>query len=143
MLVVPALGNAQSRHSTTTRQQKITTSQRTTTPGKKTATPGKKTTTPGKKTIATSKTTATTQKATTQKTAQVAQDPDLTYVPRLQRLGESLLEKRQGSIVAIRPKTGEVLCMVSHTLEGNNINRAVSATEPPGTTIKPAQLLTL
>ena len=143
MLVVPALGNAQSRHSTTTRQQKITTSQRTTTPGKRTITPGKKTTTPGKKTIATNKTTATTQKATAQKAAQVAQDPDLTYVPRLQRLGESQLEKRQGSIVAIRPKTGEVLCMVSHTLEGNNINRAVSASYPPGSTIKAAQLLTL
>lgn len=136
MLVVPALGNAQSRHSTTTRQQKITTSQRTTTPGKRTITPGKKT-------IATNKTTATTQKATAQKAAQVAQDPDLTYVPRLQRLGESLLEKRQGSIVAIRPKTGEVLCMVSHTLEGNNINRAISATYPPGSTFKAAQLLTL
>lgn len=71
------------------------------------------------------------------------QDPDLTYVPRLQKLGEKLLEKRQGSIVAIRPKTGEILCMVSHTLKGNNINRAVQATYPPGSTIKAAQALTL
>ena len=71
------------------------------------------------------------------------QDPDLTYFPRLQKLGEKLLEKRQGSIVAIRPKTGEILCMVSHTLKGNNINRAVQATYPPGSTIKAAQALTL
>ena len=71
------------------------------------------------------------------------QDPDLTYVTRLQKLGEKLLEKRQGSIVAIRPKTGEILCMVSHTLKGNNINRAVQATYPPGSTIKAAQALTL
>ena len=71
------------------------------------------------------------------------QDPDLTYVPRLQKLGEKLLEKQQGSIVAIRPKTGEILCMVSHTLKGNNINRAVQATYPPGSTIKAAQALTL
>lgn len=71
------------------------------------------------------------------------QDPDLTYVPRLQKLGEKLLEKRQGSIVAIRPKTGEILCMVSHTLKGNNINRAVQATYLPGSTIKAAQALTL
>lgn len=71
------------------------------------------------------------------------QNSDLTFVPRLQKLGEQLLEKRQGCIVAIRPQTGEVLCMVSHTLEGNNINRAVQATYPPGSTIKAAQLLTL
>ena len=71
------------------------------------------------------------------------QDPDLTYVPRLQKLGEKLLEKQQGSIVAIRPKTGEILCMVSHTLKGNNINRAVQATSPPGSTLKAAQALTL
>lgn len=71
------------------------------------------------------------------------QDPDLTYIPRLQRLGVQLLEKRQGSIVAIRPKTGEVLCMVSNSLDGKNFNRAVSATYPPGSTIKAAQCLTL
>lgn len=72
-----------------------------------------------------------------------AQDADLTYVPRLQTLGKQLLENRQGSIVAIRPSTGEVLCMVSNTLKGDNFNRAVSATYPPGSTIKTAQALTL
>lgn len=72
-----------------------------------------------------------------------AQDNDLTLVPRLQKLGHELLQNRQGSIIAIRPQTGEVLCMVSNTLNGNDINRAVSATYPPGSTIKTAQALTL
>lgn len=80
---------------------------------------------------------------TTATHAATAQDPDLTYVPRLQRLAERLLENRQGSIVAIRPTTGEILCMASNTLKGDPINRAVQATYPPGSTIKAAQLLTL
>ena len=39
---------------------------------------------------------------------------------KLQALGERLLEGKIGSIVAIEPSTGEVLCMVSslHTTRG-------------------------
>lgn len=70
-------------------------------------------------------------------------DPDRTYVPALQHLGAELLAKYQGSIVAIRPQTGEVLCLVSHSLDGSTFNRAVSGTYPPGSTFKAAQELTL
>ena len=108
---------------------------------KRTTKSGNRPTTAVRKTAAA--TTRTTEVKTPYPVMAIWQDSDLTYVPRLQQLGARLLEKRQGSIVAIRPKTGEVLCMVSHTLEGNNINRAISATYPPGSTFKAAQLLTL
>ena len=36
---------------------------------------------------------------------------------KLQALGERMLEGKIGAIVAIEPKTGEILCMVSSTLE--------------------------
>lgn len=131
MLVSPVFGNAQNKISTGTQKLKTVAT------NPSTAKPTKK--------VTTNKKVATTHKASANKqtAVQAAQDPDLTYIPRLQRLGEKLLETRQGSIVAIRPQTGEVLCMVSHTLDGSNINRAVSATYPPGSTIKTAQLLTL
>ena len=82
----------------------------------------------------------------------------------LQALGERLMENKIGSIVAIEPKTGEILCMVSsptfdpHILVGRNsganhtmlsqdnrkplLNRAISGTYPPGSTFKTAQGLT-
>ena len=72
----------------------------------------------------------------------------------LQMLGERLLEGKIGSIVAIEPETGEVLCMVSspsydpHMMIGRNrgknhnemardpwkplLNRAIMGTYPPG-----------
>ncbi|MBQ8361395.1 MAG: penicillin-binding protein 2 [Bacteroidaceae bacterium] len=83
---------------------------------------------------------------------------------RLQALGEHLLEGKIGSIVAIEPKTGEILCMVSapsfdpHLMvgrqRGNNhlelsrdgwkplLNRAIMGTYPPGSTFKTSQALT-
>lgn len=86
----------------------------------------------------------TTKKSTTKKIAtQTKQDADLTFVPRLQSLGKRLLEKRQGSIIAIRPQTGEVICMVSNSLDGKDFNRAVSGSYPPGSTFKAAQELVL
>lgn len=82
----------------------------------------------------------------------------------LQRLGERLLKNKIGSIVAIEPSTGEVLCMVSspsydpHILVGRQrganhkklandkrkplLNRAIMGTYPPGSTFKTSQALT-
>lgn len=82
----------------------------------------------------------------------------------LQALGERLMEGKMGAIVAIEPKTGEILCMVSapsydpHRMEGKQrgaqmmemqrdpmkpmLNRAISGTYPPGSTFKTSQGLT-
>jgi penicillin-binding protein 2 len=82
----------------------------------------------------------------------------------LQQLGERLLEGKIGSIVAIEPETGEVLCMVSapsfdpHQMIGRQrgknhmalqqdrwkplLNRTIMGTYPPGSTFKTTQGLT-
>jgi penicillin-binding protein 2 len=82
----------------------------------------------------------------------------------LQAYGEELMQNKLGAIVAIEPKTGEILCMVSAptydpaSLVGRQfresflnlaknpytplLNRALSGTYPPGSTFKPAQALT-
>ncbi len=82
----------------------------------------------------------------------------------LQQLGEELLKNKIGSIVAIEPSTGEILCMVSSPSydprlltgrqRGENhkilsqdklkplMNRAVMGTYPPGSTFKTSQALT-
>lgn len=82
----------------------------------------------------------------------------------LQALGERLLEGKIGAIVAIDPKTGEVLSLVSsptydpRTLEGKQrgkalralarnpwkplLNRAIMGQYPPGSTFKTSQGLT-
>ena len=81
----------------------------------------------------------------------------------LQELGEKLMENKLGSIVAIDPKTGGILCMVSSPtfkpkfLTGSErkkhiaelllnpalplLNRAVGATYSPGSTFKTLQAL--
>ena len=83
---------------------------------------------------------------------------------RLQVLGERLLEGKIGSIVAIEPATGEVLCMVSsptydprlmvgrqrgknHRMLAANVwkpllNRSIMGQYPPGSTFKTSQALT-
>ena len=83
---------------------------------------------------------------------------------KLQALGERLLEGKIGSIVAIEPKTGEVLCMVSspsydpremvgrkrskthHELSQDVwkplLNRSIMGLYPPGSTFKTTQALT-
>jgi len=83
---------------------------------------------------------------------------------KLQALGERLMEGKIGSIVAIEPKTGEVLCMVSspsydprmmvgrqrsksHRLLSQNVwkpllNRSIMGQYPPGSTFKTTQGLT-
>ncbi len=82
----------------------------------------------------------------------------------LQALGERLLSNKLGSIVAIEPSTGEVLCMVSSPTydpsllsgreRGKNslalaadpmkplLNRAIMGQYPPGSTFKTSQALT-
>ena len=82
----------------------------------------------------------------------------------LQRLGEQLMEGKLGSIVAIEPSTGEILCMVSSPSydprmmigrqRGKNhmalskdpmkplLNRAIMGQYPPGSTFKTSQALT-
>ena len=82
----------------------------------------------------------------------------------LQMLGERLLEGKIGSIVAIEPETGEILCMVSSPTfdprlmvgrqRGKNhldlardswkplLNRAIMGQFPPGYTFKTSQALT-
>lgn len=82
----------------------------------------------------------------------------------LQELGEKLMKNKIGSIVAIEPETGEILCMVSAPTfsptdlvgrhRGENfkilsdtwskplINRTIQGTYPPGSTFKTAQALT-
>ena len=83
---------------------------------------------------------------------------------KLQELGERLLEGKIGSIVAIEPSTGEVLCMVSSPSydprimvgrkRGKNhlalskdvwkplLNRSIMGQYPPGSTFKTTQGLT-
>ena len=82
----------------------------------------------------------------------------------LQKLGERLMKNKLGSIVAIEPSTGEILCMVSSPTydprimvgrqRGRNqlemqrdpmkplLNRAIMGTYPPGSTFKTSQALT-
>lgn len=82
----------------------------------------------------------------------------------LQMLGEKLMQNKIGSIVAIEPSTGEILCLVSspsfgpsqlmgrhrgenyqHLAAQNDkplLNRTIQGTYPPGSTFKTAQALT-
>ncbi len=70
-------------------------------------------------------------------------DHELTVRPMLQRLADNLLKGKTGSIVAIRPETGEILCLAGRTAEGPDIRLAIAKAYAPGSTIKPAQALTM
>ena len=67
--------------------------------------------------------------------------PPLTFRPLLQELGTELIQGKKGSIVAIDPATGEVLCMVTNSPTGPNDALAIATAYPPGSAIKPAQAL--
>lgn len=82
-------------------------------------------------------------KALAQGVYQLPTDGPLTINNKLQALAERLLSNKQGSIVAINPSTGEILCMVSHDKVDESINRAVSVEYSPGSTFKVAQAATL
>ena len=91
-------------------------------------------------------------------------DLTLSIDVKLQALGERLLEGKIGSIVAIEPSTGEVLCMVSsptydprimtgrkrskaHAMLAKDpwiplLNRSIMGMYPPGSTFKTTQALT-
>ena len=69
------------------------------------------------------------------------EDPPLTFRPLLQELGTELMQGKKGSIVAIDPTTGEVLCMVTNSPTGPNDALAIATAYPPGSAIKPAQAL--
>lgn len=93
--------------------------------------------------------------------AQPGRNITITIDSELQTLAERLLEGKKGAIVAIDPKTGEVLCMASgptydprrmvgrdrgkYQLELQQnalkplLNRAIMGTYPPGSTFKPTQ----
>lgn len=95
---------------------------------------------------------------------EAGKDLTLSIDIKLQALGERLLEGKIGSIVAIEPSTGEVLCMVSsptydprHMVGRNRgknhlalqrnvwkplLNRSIMGQYPPGSTFKTSQALT-
>ena len=92
-----------------------------------------------KKNTPTEKKTDTDEKKTTPK---AASEPTTTLLPDLQQLANELLKGRKGSIVAIRPTTGEVICLATNSPEGPNTNLAIATAYAPGSTFKTAQALT-
>lgn len=64
-----------------------------------------------------------------------------TFNTMLQELGERLLKGKSGSIVAVNPHNGEVVCLVTNSPEGSNDNLAIGKAYAPGSTIKPANAL--
>lgn len=96
--------------------------------------------------------------------AERGKDLTLSLDIELQELGERLMQNKIGSIVAIEPSTGEILCMVSapsydpalltgrqrgknHKILSKDkskplLNRAIMGTYPPGSTFKTSQALT-
>ena len=70
-------------------------------------------------------------------------DGKLTIRPLLQQLGEQLLQGKTGSIVAINPANGEILCLATNTPTGSNVRQAIGKPQAPGSTFKTAQALTL
>ena len=70
-------------------------------------------------------------------------DGPLTLRPMLQQLGERLLQGKTGSIVAINPQNGEILCLATNTPHGADVRQAIGKPQAPGSTFKTAQALTL
>lgn len=70
-------------------------------------------------------------------------DGPLTLRPLLQQLGERLLTGKTGSIVAINPANGEILCLATNSPTGSDVRLAIGKPYAPGSTFKTAQALTL
>ena len=70
-------------------------------------------------------------------------DGPLTVRPLLQQLGERLLQGKRGSIVAIRPATGEIICLATNTPSGYDVRQAIARPHAPGSTFKVAQALVM
>jgi penicillin-binding protein 2 len=70
-------------------------------------------------------------------------DGPLTLRPMLQQLGERLLTGKTGSIVAINPENGEIICLATNTPQGYDVRQAIGKPMAPGSTFKTAQALTL
>ena len=70
-------------------------------------------------------------------------DGPLTIRPLLQQLGERLLKGKTGSVVAINPANGEILCIATNTPQGADVRQAIGRPNAPGSTFKTAQALTL
>ena len=70
-------------------------------------------------------------------------DGQLTIRPMLQKLGERLLKGKTGSIGAINPANGEILCLATNTPQGSDVRQAIGKPQAPGSTFKTAQALTL
>ncbi|MBR2101170.1 MAG: penicillin-binding protein [Prevotella sp.] len=69
--------------------------------------------------------------------------PALTTRPLLQQLAARLLKGKQGSIVALNPKNGEVVCLASNAPNGNSYLPAIAKAYEPGSTFKTAQALAM
>ena len=70
-------------------------------------------------------------------------DGPWTIRPILQQLGERLLKGKTGSIVAINPENGEIICLATNTPQGPDVRQAIGKPQAPGSTFKTAQALTL
>jgi len=70
-------------------------------------------------------------------------DGPLTIRPVAQRMAERLLAGKTGSVVAVRPETGEVICLATNTSHGPDVAQAIAKPLAPGSTFKTAQALTL
>ena len=70
-------------------------------------------------------------------------DGPLTIRQPLQQLGERLLKGKTGSIVAINPANGEIICLATNTPQGSDVRQAIGKPQAPGSTFKTAQALTL
>lgn len=70
-------------------------------------------------------------------------DGPLTVRPLLQQLGERLLKGKTGSIVAINPENGEIICLATNTPQGCDVRQAIGKPQAPGSIFKTAQAMTL
>jgi len=74
---------------------------------------------------------------------ELPKDGALTLRPLLQSLGERLLKGKTGSIVAINPANGEIICLATNTPTGYDVRQAIGRPLAPGSTFKTAQALAM